>query len=146
MNVQFREIDPFNCWIWLRFAEPPTKGEMNYVDGILDSWYVIGRLGGFNSENLQAHEGDADLNWMPYENKSADSLLPSLMHNLGEIEYQNNWARFWVDLGTSDPLAIDVLINTFYQLDSDLVQLEEVLIGGFNEEWPVDDHPDAIFK
>ena len=46
MQVRFREIDPFNCWIWLRFAEVPSQGERNYVDGIFDSWYVLGRLGG----------------------------------------------------------------------------------------------------
>ena len=61
MKVHFREIDPFNCWLWMRFSEPPTEGEMSYVNGILDSWYVIGRLGGFNSENLQAHDCGCDL-------------------------------------------------------------------------------------
>ena len=28
------------------FAEVPSQGERNYVDGIFDSWYVLGRLGG----------------------------------------------------------------------------------------------------
>ena len=37
MQVRFREIDPFNCWIWLRFGEVPSQGERNYVDGIFDS-------------------------------------------------------------------------------------------------------------
>jgi hypothetical protein len=46
MDVRFREVDPFNCWVWLRFADVPSQGERNYVDGIFDSWYVIGRLGG----------------------------------------------------------------------------------------------------
>ena len=39
------------------------------------------------------------------------------MHNLGQLEYQNEWGRCWVDLGTSDALAIDVLINTLSQVD-----------------------------
>ena len=146
MQVNFREVDPFNCWLWMRFSEPPTKGEKDYVDGILDSWYVIGRLGGFNSGNLQAHEGGADLNWMIYDNESFQSSSPALMHNIGELEYQGKWARCWVDYGTSDSLAFDVLINTLQQLDADLVKLEELLIGGINDDWPVDDHPDAIFK
>lgn len=45
MDVRFREVDPFNCWLWLRFSEVPSQGERNYVDGVFDSWYVIGRLG-----------------------------------------------------------------------------------------------------
>ena len=85
MDVRFREVDPFNCWIWLRFASPPSQGERNYVDGIFDSWYVIGRLGGFNAENLQVHEEGADLSWMTYDNDEADSLMPALMHNLSLI-------------------------------------------------------------
>ena len=56
MEVRFREVDPFNCWIWLRYSGVPSKGEKDYIDGIFDSWYVLGRLGGFNSENLQTHE------------------------------------------------------------------------------------------
>ena len=145
MQVHFREVDPFNCWLWMRFSETPTKGEMDYVDGILDSWYVIGRLGGFNSENLQAHESGSDLNGMTYDNENIKSFSPALMHNMGELEYQGEWARCWVDLGTSDSFAFDVLINTLQQLDSDLVQLEEFLIGGTNDDWPVEDHPDAVF-
>ena len=37
--------------------------------------------------------------------------MPALMHNMGQLEYQNDWGRCWVDLGTSDGVAIDVLIN-----------------------------------
>jgi len=42
MEVRFREVDPFNCWIWLRYSDVPSKGEKEYVDGIYDSWYVLG--------------------------------------------------------------------------------------------------------
>ena len=45
MNIVFREVDPFNCWIWIRFSEPPTQDEKNYLDGVFDSLYVLGRLG-----------------------------------------------------------------------------------------------------
>ncbi len=145
MQIRFREIDPFNCWIWLRFSEIPSEGERNYIDGIFDSWYVIGKLGGFNSENLQANENASDLSWMEYDNKEQDSHLPSVMHNLGHIEYQGEWARCWVDLGTSDAIAIDVLINSLIQVNAEVVQLEELLIGGTNDNWPVDEHPDAVF-
>ena len=67
------------------------------------------------------------------------------MHNMGQLEYQNDWGRCWVDLGTSDGVAIDVLINALRQLDSDVVQIEELVVGGVNENWPVEDHPDSVF-
>jgi hypothetical protein len=50
-----------------------------------------------------------------------------------------------LDLGTSDALALDVLINTLRQLDTDVVEIEELLIGGVNDDWPVEDHPDNPF-
>ena len=145
MDVRFREVDPFSCWIWLRFATPPSQGERNYVDGIFDSWYVIGRLGGFNAENLQVHEEGVDLSWMTYDNDEAESVMPALMHNMGDLEYQGEWCRCWVDLGTSDSVGIDILINALRQLDTDVVQIEEVVIGGVNDDWAVEEHPDQLF-
>ena len=145
MDIRFREVDPFNCWLWIRFSEPPSQGERNYVDGVFDSWYVIGRLGGFNAENLQVNDAGSDLSWMAYDNDGAESAMPALMHNMGQLEYQNEWGRCWVDLGTSDGVAIDVLINALRQLDSDVVQIEELVVGGVNENWPVEDHPDSVF-
>jgi hypothetical protein len=67
------------------------------------------------------------------------------MHNMGEMEYQGDWARCWLDLGTSDGLAIDVLINTLRQLNVDVVEIEELVVGGVNDDWPVDTHPDSPF-
>ncbi len=146
MEICFREIDPFNCWIWLRFAEIPSDGEKSYIDGIFDSWYVIGRLGGFNAENLQAHQNSSDLSWMAYDNNEAESVLPAVMHNLGHLEYQGDWARCWVDLGTTDGIAIDVLINSLRQINGEVVNLTQLLIGGINDDWPVEVHPDALFQ
>ena len=145
MDIRFREVDPFNCWLWIRFSEPPSQGERNYVEGVFDSWYVIGPLGGFNAENLQVHDAGSDLSWMAYDNDGAESAMPALMHNMGQLEYQNDWGRCWVDLGTSDGVDIDVLINALRQLDSDVVQIEELVVGGVNENWPVEDHPDSVF-
>ena len=145
MNVNFREVDPFNCWIWLLFRDVPTQGEKDYVDGVFDSWYFLGKLGGFNSENLQVNSEGSEISWMNYDNEESQKALPALMHNVGQMEYQGKWARCWVDIGTSDGLCIDILINTLKQIDIDFVQIESVLIGGVNEDWPVEDHPDSIF-
>ena len=145
MEIRFREFDPFNCWIWLRFSNPPGQGERGYIETTLDSWFFLGKLGGFNAENLQVHEEGAEVSWMGYDAETAERAMPALMHNMGEIEYQGAWARCWMDLGTSDGFAIDVLINTLRQIDSDVVQIEELLIGGVNEDWPVEEHPESLF-
>ena len=145
MEIRFREFDPFNCWIWLRFSNPPGQGERGYIETTFDSWFFLGKLGGFNAENLQVHEEGAEVSYMGYDAETAERAMPALMHNMGEIEYQGAWARCWMDLGTSDGFAIDVLINTLRQIDSDVVQIEELLIGGANEDWPVEAHPESLF-
>ena len=145
MEVQFREVDPFNCWIWLRTPEPLSQGERGYIETAFDSWFFLGKLGGFNAENLQAHEEGADLSWMAYDGDGAERAMPALMHNMGELEIQGCWARCWVDLGTSDAVALDVLINTLRQLNNDVVEIEQLLIGGINEDWPIEEQPEAMF-
>ena len=35
MNIVFREVDPFNCWIWIKFFEIPTEAEKNYLDDFI---------------------------------------------------------------------------------------------------------------
>ena len=145
MEVHFREVDPFNCWIWLRFPHPPGQGERDYVEHVFDSWFFLGKLGGFNAESLQAHEAGAELSWMAWEQDTQERALPALMHNMSVMEYQEDWARCWVDLGTSDALALDVLINALHQLNNDVVEIAELRIGGVNENWPVDDQDDQLF-
>jgi hypothetical protein len=145
MEVRFREFDPFNCWIWLRFPHPPGQGERGYVETAFDSWFFLGKLGGFNAENLQVHEEGADLSWMAWDAEAAAGAMPALMHNMGPMEYQGEWARCWIDLGTSDALALDVLINALRQLDGEVVEIQELCIGGLNEDWPIEEQPEALF-
>jgi hypothetical protein len=145
MEIRFREFNPFNCWIWLRFSNPPGQGERGYIDTAFESWFFLGKLGGFNAENLQVHDQGADVNWMAYDGEGSERAVQAVMHNMGEMEYQGDWARCWLDLGTSDGLAIDVLINTLRQLNVDVVEIEELVVGGVNDDWPVDTHPDSPF-
>lgn len=145
VDVRFRELDPFNCWFWLRFAHPPGQGERAYVETAFDSWFYLGKLGGFNAESLQAHDAGADLSWLAWEEETAEQALPALMHNMGVMEYQGVWGRCWLDLGTSDGFALDVLINTLRQIDRDVVELCELVIGGRNEDWPIEEEPEGLF-
>lgn len=139
MQVQFREFDPFSVWIWLEFSLVPSEREKQFVDEIFDSWFFLGKLGGFNAENLQTQEAGLEISYMNYDDDAADDSFMALMHNMGDVEYNSNWARCWFDLGTSDAIAIDVLINAFKQFSKDYVEVRSLLIGGENEDWPIPD-------
>ncbi len=139
MEVKFRECNPFDIWIWLRFEMVPSVMERQYIEELFDSWFLLGKLGGFNAENLQVQDIGIDLNYMNYDTDGKDSNMMALMHNMGEIEYQGAWARCWFDLGTSDAIALDVLVNSCQQLSKEYVKIEELIIGGENEDWPIDE-------
>ena len=146
MQIQFRECDFFSLWIWIQFSIVPSTMEQQYVDEILNSWFFIGKLGGFNAENLQVQDTGLEISYMNYDNTQTDSTLVSLMHNMGDVEYEGLWARCWFDLGTSDAIAIDVLLNALKQFSRDYVAIEQIIIGGENEDWPIPDHhqPDFV--
>jgi hypothetical protein len=137
MQIQFRECDFFNLWIWIQFATVPSSMEQQYIDEILNSWFFLGKLGGFNAENLQQQDTGLEISYMHYDDAPADDTLVSLMHNMSAVEYEGLWARCWFDLGTSDALALDVLLNALKQFSNDYVAIEQVIVGGENEDWPV---------
>ena len=137
MNIQFREFNPFDLWIWFEFSLVPSEPEKQYLEEVLDSWFFLGKLGGFNAESLPVQEAGYELSYMLYDPPvSADSLM-ALMHNMGSVEYEGFWARCWFDLGTSDAIALDVLLNALKQFSKDYVEINQVLIGGENPDWPV---------
>lgn len=137
MDVQFREFDPFNVWIWLRFSTIPAQAEREYVEAVFDAWFTLGKLGGFNAENLQVQDTGLDISYMDYDSEGAEGAMMALMHNMGTFEYEGVWSRCWFDLGTSDAIALDVLINSLKQLSQDYVAIEELILGGENADWPV---------
>ncbi|PPS43323.1 DUF3531 family protein [Chroococcidiopsis sp. TS-821] len=139
MQVQFREFDPFDVWIWLEFTTVPSEMEKRYVEEVFNSWFYLGKLGAFNAENLQVQEQGLDLSYMHYDEQTADDTLMALMHNMGEFEYQGTWGRCWFDLGTSDAIALDILINALKQLSQEYVNIATLYIGGENEDWKVED-------
>ncbi|MBD2434664.1 MULTISPECIES: DUF3531 family protein [Fischerella] len=148
MKIQFREFNPFDLWIWLKFSTVPSQREKEYVEELFDSWFYMGKLGAFNAENLQVQETGLDISYMNYDSDAYDRTLLALMHNKGEFEYQGQWGRCWFDLGTSDAIALDILINALQQLGVEYVTIDEVYIGGENEDWPVeesDSRPSFIY-
>lgn len=138
MQVHFREFDPFDLWIWIEFTTVPSEMEKQYIEEVFNSWFFLGKLGGFNAENLQVQDTGVDISYMEYDGDTAEDSLLALMHNMGELEYEGNWARCWFDLGTSDGIALDILINALRQFSRDYVTLEQLIIGGENEDWQVE--------
>ena len=137
MEVQFREFNPFDIWIWLEFNTVPSMAEKHYIEELFDSWFLLGKLGGFNAENLQVQEVGIEISYMEYSQDVSSHSMMAVMHNMGDVEYEGLWGRCWFDLGTSDALAIDILVNSFQQLSKELVKIEKLIIGGQNEDWLV---------
>lgn len=148
MQVQFREFNAFDLWMWLEFSTVPSDMEKRYIEELFNSWFYLGKLGGFNAENLQVQEEGLDISHMNYDEQMADNSLMALMHNMGEFEYLGTWARCWFDLGTSDAIALDILINALKQLSKEYLSIERLCIGGENEDWSVEDsesRPSSIY-
>jgi hypothetical protein len=128
MEIVFREFNPFNVWFWLEFKTVPSTQEQNLIEETFSSWFFL------------------DLSYMDYNPRLADDSLMAVMHNMGEIEYLGTWGRCWFDLGTSDAIALDVLINALQRLSLEYVELDRLVIGGENEDWPVElDHQQSLF-
>ncbi|MEM8720009.1 MAG: DUF3531 family protein [Cyanobacteria bacterium P01_G01_bin.39] len=145
MEIQFREFNPFDLWIWLEFPTVPSRKEQQYIEELLDSWFYLGKLGGFNAENMRVQETGVDISYMEYDRTDLDNALMSPMHNMGDIEYLGVWGRCWFDLGTSDLIAIDILINALNQLSNEFVQINKIIIGGQNDDWPVEGESRSAF-
>ena len=145
MEVQFREFNPFDLWIWLEFETAPSPMEQQYIEEVFNSWFYLGKLGGFNAENLQVQDMGVDISYMEYDTQAASQALMAPMHNISDFQYQGTWARCWIDLGTSDAIALDVLINALSQLSKEYVQIDRLIIGGQNEDWPIDRQSRSLF-
>ncbi|MDX2239804.1 MAG: DUF3531 family protein, partial [Leptolyngbyaceae cyanobacterium bins.302] len=95
MNISFREFDPFNLWIWIEFITVPSEMEKQYLEEVFSSWFFLGKLGGFNAENLQVQDVGLDISYMDYDSDVAGDSLLALMHNMSDVEYEGTWARCW---------------------------------------------------
>ncbi len=139
MEVQFREFDPFDVWFWLEFSNVPSSGEIQYVEEVFNSWFYLGKLGAFNAENIQIEETGIDISYLHYQQENLEETMMAPMHNMGNFEYLGNWGRCWFDLGTSDLIALDILINALFQLSKDYIEIKTLVIGGQNPDWPIDE-------
>eukprot|EP00955_Chlamydomonas_euryale_P069767 360578-Chlamydomonas_euryale.AAC.6 len=90
------------------------------------------------------HNADDDQSYFDYDNDAAENAMGSFLHDVGEVEFRGTWARFRVDMGTCDELALDVLLNMLLGFSKDFCGVRKVLVGGANRNWPVDDDDDEV--
>ncbi|GJP58061.1 hypothetical protein CLOP_g20349 [Closterium sp. NIES-67] len=129
MQVAIKEIDPFDMYIWFELHKTPSEDDMNTLGSVIRAWYVVGKLGGYNSANLQLMEGDESSKYK-YNVGTAAAALPAMMHNVGDLEFQDNLGRIWLDMGTADMMAVDILLNSLNAVSSDHVGIKKVTVGG----------------
>jgi hypothetical protein len=107
VDVSFRgPVDSFNLWTWIQLYRPPTGTDLEMLQEVLNSWFLLGRLGGFNSGNLQVlYNQEEGLEELEYDNDEEGAQMAATFHEMGPLEAQGSWLRFWLDMGTADELA-----------------------------------------
>ncbi|KAK4432936.1 hypothetical protein Salat_1055800 [Sesamum alatum] len=135
MQVKFNKFDFTNSYIWLEFYNAPLEKDVSLICDTIRSWHIVGRLGGCNSMNMQLSQ--SPLEQRPtYDAIQGANVTPTTFYNIGDLEIQDNLARIWVDIGTSEPLILDILINALTQISSDYVGIKQVMFGGSEfENW-----------
>ncbi|KAJ6837211.1 uncharacterized protein M6B38_121720 [Iris pallida] len=128
-KVSFRDFNPIDSFIWFELYGAPSDRDVDLLGSVIQSWYVMGRLGAYNSSNLQLANSSMDYNPL-YDSDKAAMVMPSSFHDISDVEFQDNWGRVWVDLGTSDFFAVDVLLNSLTVLSSEYLGIQQVVFGG----------------
>jgi hypothetical protein len=113
--------------------------ERPLLEEVFKAWFVLGKLGGFNAYNMQASETYDSVSFMDYSMEQAHDFSTDTssrtFHEMSEVEYRAEWARVWVDMGTADEMAFDVLVNSLIQFSREYFGLKQIIVGGENEDW-----------
>ncbi|GAB4840588.1 hypothetical protein Ancab_021360 [Ancistrocladus abbreviatus] len=135
IKITFNKFNFSNSYIWFEFYNAPLEKDVSLICDTLRYWHIIGRLGGCNSMNMQLSQAPLDRR-PTYDAIQGANVEPTTFYNIGDLELQDNLARIWVDIGTSEPLLLDVLINALTQISSDYVGIKQVVFGGSEfENW-----------
>ncbi|XP_043719843.1 uncharacterized protein LOC122667577 [Telopea speciosissima] len=129
MKVTFNKFNSSNSYIWLELYNSPLPNDISLICDTIRSWHIVGRLGGCNSMNMQLSQSPLDKR-PSYDAIQGANMTPTTFYNIGDFEVQDNLARIWVDIGTSEPLLLDILINALTQISSDYVGIKQVVFGG----------------
>lgn len=135
MKVVLNKFDFSNSYIWFEFYHAPLEKDVSLICDTIRSWHIVGRLGGCNSLNMQLSQSPMDKR-PSYDATQGANVTPSTFYNIGDLEIQDNLARIWVDIGTSEALLLDILVNALTQISSDYVGIKQVIFGGSEfENW-----------
>lgn len=135
MKVEFNKFVFSNSYIWFEFYNAPLEKDLTLICDTIRSWHIVGRLGGCNSMNMQLSQAPLDKR-PTYDAIEGANVTPTEFYNIGDLEVQDNLARIWVDIGTTEPLLLDTLINALTQISSDYVGIKQVTFGGSEfENW-----------
>lgn len=137
VQVSFRsDHEAANVWVWLELYSPPSSSEADLLQEVVRAWFLVGRLGGFNSQNMQlVNREETSFDEVQYDEEEAAGVLPASMHDFSDLQIQGSWVRFWVDMGSADELALDVLINCLTTFSREQVGIKQVVFGGENDDW-----------
>ena len=97
MRVVFREVDQWNLWIWAQVRSNLLEEERDTLAEVLKAWFILGKLGGFSSSNVQVqrHADKAlGVSAMPYRIEERDAQACGF-HAMGDPEFKGNWMRCW---------------------------------------------------
>nr|GEW92251.1 hypothetical protein [Tanacetum cinerariifolium] len=97
-KVTFRDFSPVGSNIWFKLYGPPSDRDVDLIGTVIQSWYLMGRLGAYNSSNLQLANTSMEYNPL-YDADNGFNVMPSSFHDIGDVEFQDNWGRVWVDIG-----------------------------------------------
>ncbi|CAN7037466.1 unnamed protein product [Brassica rapa subsp. trilocularis] len=128
-KVSFRDFNPVDSFIWFELYGPPSDRDVDLIGSVIQAWYVMGRLGAFNTSNLQLANSSMEYDPL-YDAEKGFKVMPSSFHDISDVEFQDNWGRVWVDLGTSDIFALDVLLNSLTVVSSEYLGIQQVVFGG----------------
>ncbi|KAL5070748.1 hypothetical protein RYX36_021635 [Vicia faba] len=138
MKVSFNKFDYSNSYIWFEFYNAPLAKDISLICDSIRAWHIVGRLGGCNAMNMQLSQSQIEKR-PSYDYIQGANVTPTTFYNIGDLEVQDNLARIWVDIGTNEPLILDILINALTQISSDFVGIKQVVFGGEEfENWKED--------
>ncbi|XVF34976.1 hypothetical protein REPUB_Repub18cG0104700 [Reevesia pubescens] len=135
MKVTFNKFVFSNSYIWFEFYNAPLEKDISLICDTIRSWHIIGRLGGCNSMNMQLSQSPSEIK-PSYDAIQGANVNPTTFFNIGDLEVQDNLARIWLDIGSTEPLLLDVLINALTQISSDYIGIKQLVFGGSElENW-----------
>ncbi|GJW68044.1 structural maintenance of chromosomes-like protein [Tanacetum coccineum] len=68
--------------IWFKLYGPPSDRDVDLIGTVIQSWYLMGRLGAYNSSNLQLANTSMEYNPL-YDADKGFNVMPSSFHDIG---------------------------------------------------------------